>query len=205
MGECSQMSQGARKNYEESMLKRRSVAARRFAVLGGAGLALSICVTRAIARVPPFSNTNYGGRYVCSVSSRGNFFTATMLLIPSGTSSSSGMGTYRGGTLFASVGAFLAFNAKAPPKDNFCSYSLDISPKSSFYVVGSNGLTTEVLTWMPAAGNNPACPATSGSFIMSQESVLRANVNKTGEVQDTSISSGNLLDQDLPGDGYCSK
>jgi hypothetical protein len=42
------------------MLKRRSVAARLFAVLGGAGLAFSICVPRATARVPPFSNTNYG-------------------------------------------------------------------------------------------------------------------------------------------------
>ena len=187
------------------MLKRRSVAARLFAVLAGAGLALSICVPRATARVPPFSNTNYRGRYVCSVSSRGNFFTAIMLLMPSGTGSSSGMGTYRGGTLFASVGAFFAFNPSVPPKDNFCTYSLDTSPKSSFYVVASTGLTTEVLTWMAAAGNNPACPATSSSFIMSQESVLRANVNKAGEVQDTSISSGNLLDQDLPGDGYCSK
>ena len=84
------------------MLKRRSVAARLFAVLGGAGLAFSICVPRATARVPPFSNTNYGGRYICSVSARGNFFTAIMLLMPSG----SGSGTYRGGTLFASVGAF---------------------------------------------------------------------------------------------------
>jgi hypothetical protein len=183
------------------MLKRRSVAARLLAVLGGAGLALSICVPRATARVPPFSNTNYGGRYICSVSSRGNFFTAIMLLMPSG----SGSGTYRGGTLFASVGAFFAFDPSAPPKDNFCSYTLDTSPKSSFYVVGSNGLTTEVLTWMAAAENNTACPATSGSFIMSQESVLRANVDVTGKVKNTSISSGNLLDQDLPGDGYCSK
>jgi hypothetical protein len=183
------------------MLERRSVVARLFAVLGGAGLGLSICVPPATARVPPFSNDNYGGRYVCSVSSRGNFFTAIMLVMPSG----SGSGTYRGGTLFASVGAFFAFDPTVPPKDNFCSYTLDNSPKSSFYVVGSNGLTTEVLTWMAAAENNPACPATSGSFIMSQETVLGANVDATGEVQNTSISSGNLLDQDLPGDGYCAK
>jgi hypothetical protein len=189
------------------MLKRRSIAAARlFAVVGGTWLALSICLPRATAaRVPPFSNTNYRGRYICSVSSRGNFFTAIMLVMPSGTSSSSGMGTYRGGTLFASVGAFFAFDPTVPPKDNFCSYALDTSPKSSFYVVGSNGLTTEVLTWMAAAENNPACPATSGSFIMSQETVLGANVDATGEVQNTSISSGNLLDQDLPGDGYCAK
>jgi hypothetical protein len=187
------------------VLKRRSMAARLFAVLGGAGLALSICVPRATARVPPFSNHNYSGRYVCGVGSNGNFFTAIMLLMPSGSNSSSGTGIYSGGTLFASVGAFFAFNPKAPPKDNFCSYTLDTQPKSSFYVVGSNGLTTEVLTWMAAAGNNPACPATSGSFIMSQESVLGAHLDVTGRVNNTSISSGNLLDQDFPGDGYCSK
>ena len=188
------------------MLKRKSVAARLFAVLGGTGLALSICAPRATAaRVPPFSNNNYAGRYVCSVSSRGNFFTAIMLLMPSGTSSSSGMGIYSGGTLFASVGAFFAFDPKAPPKDNFCSYTLDTSPKSSFYVVSSKGLTREVLTWMAVAPNNPACPATSGSFIMSQKSALGSNVDVTGKVKNTSISSGNLLDQDFPGDGDCSK
>ena len=187
------------------MLKRRSVAARLFAVLGGTGLALSIGVQRATARVPPFSNQNYAGRYVCSVSSNGNLFTAIVLLTPSGTSSSSDMGIYRSGTLFASVGAFFAFDPKAPPKDNFCSYTLDISPKSSFYVVGSKGLTTEVLTWMAAAENNPACPATSGTFIMSHESVLGVNVDVTGRVKTTSLSSNNLLDQDFPGDGYCSK
>jgi hypothetical protein len=123
------------------MLKRRSVAARLFAVLGGTGVALSIGVPRATARVPPFSNQNYAGRYVCSVSSNGNLFTAIVLLTPSGTSSSSDMGIYRSGTLFASVGAFFAFDPKAPPKDNFCSYTLDTSPKSSFYVVGTKGLT----------------------------------------------------------------
>jgi hypothetical protein len=36
------------------MLKRRSVAARLFAVLGGAGLAFSICVPRATARFGQF-------------------------------------------------------------------------------------------------------------------------------------------------------
>ena len=128
------------------MSDRRSVAARLFAVLVGAGLALSIGVPRATARVPPFSNHNYAGRYVCSVSSNGNLFTAIMLVTPSGTSSSLGMGIYRGGTLFASVGAFFAFDPKAPPKDNFCSYTLDNQPISSFYLVGSNGLTSEVLT-----------------------------------------------------------
>jgi hypothetical protein len=68
-----------------------------------------------------FSNNNYGGRYIFGVSSRGNFFAAIMLLMPSGTSSSSGMGIYRGGTLFASIGAFFALEPKAPPKGNFCS------------------------------------------------------------------------------------
>jgi hypothetical protein len=115
------------------------------------------------------------------------------------------MGNYRGGTLFGSVGAFFAFDPGAPPNDNFCSYTLDTSPKSSFYVVGTKGLTTEVLTWMAAAENNPACPATSGTFIMSQESVLGVNVDVTGRVKTTSFSSNNLLDQDFPGDGYCSK
>jgi hypothetical protein len=128
-----------------------------------------------------------------------------MLLMPSGNSTGSGMGIYRAGTLFASVGAFFAFDPKAPPKGNFCSYTLDTAPKSSFYVVGSKGLTTEVLTWVAAAENNSACPETSGSFIMSQKSALGANVDVAGKVQNTSMSSGNLLDQDLPGDGDCSK
>jgi hypothetical protein len=66
--------------------------------------------------------------------------------MPSGTSSSSGTGIYRGGMLFALVGAFFEFNPKAPPKDNFCSCTLDNQPISSFHLVGSNGLTSEVLT-----------------------------------------------------------
>jgi hypothetical protein len=191
------------------MSKRRSTAGKLFVALGGAGLALSICVPQATA-VPPFSNTNYSGRYICNVSSAGNSFTAIMRLVPNGS------GAYSGGTLVAPGSAFFAFDPAAPPEDNSCSYSL-VMPSSS-YLVGSNGLATEVLTWKAVAGNNPVCPATPGSFIMSQEIVLRANVNANGKVQSTSISSGNLLDQGVgvslptadvaapdPGDGYCFK
>jgi hypothetical protein len=189
------------------MSKRRWVAARLFAVLGGAGLAIGVCAPRALAATPPpFSNTNYDNRYICNTTSDGNFFTAVYNVNPNGS------GSYTSGTLVTPLNSFgvVPFNPADTPEDNSCSYSL-VGPSSS-YVVSSNGLTTEVLTWMASAGNDPSCPDSPlGSFVMSSELVLRANVNSAGKVQQLSISSGNLLDQSVlfgvenPGDGYCLK
>jgi hypothetical protein len=188
------------------MSKRRWVAARLFPVVAGAGVALGICVltvSTAISAPPPFSNSNYVNRYICNVTSEGNLFTAVMSLNPNGS------GTYTAGTLVGSVTQFgvVPFNPASTPEDNSCSYSL-VLPSSS-YLVGSNGLTTEVLTWKAVGGNDPSCPTSPGSFIMSQETVLRANVNAAGAVQQLSISSGNLFNLGLlaadPGDGYCLK
>ena len=96
------------------MSKRRWVASKLLAVLGGAGLAIGVCVPRASAQ-PPFSNASYANRYVCGVSSDDDFFTGTMILSPNGT------GTYISGTLEAPVSALAAFNPALPPTGNFCS------------------------------------------------------------------------------------
>jgi len=75
--------------------------------------------------------------------------------------------------------------------------------------VSGNGLTTEVLTWKAAPGNNPVCPDSPGSFVMSDEIVLSTSVNGSGQVIGDLIASGNLLDQGLldinPGSGHCVK
>jgi len=180
------------------MSKRRRLTAKKLAVLGGTGLALGLSVARASAvpPPPPFTVSNYVGRYVCNVNSDGRFYTAIMRLRPNGA------GAYNGGTLVASISAFTAFDPAAPPEDNSCSYSL--VTQASRYVVSSNGLATEVLTWKAAAGNNAACPDSPGSFVMSNAIVLQASL---GAFPRVSVSSGNLLDQGIlsanPGDGYC--
>jgi len=189
------------------MSKRRWVAAKLFAVLGGAGLALGICVPRAsAANPPPFSNSNYDNRYICNVTSDENFFTAVIRVTPNGN------GTYTDGTLVTPLDSFgvVPFNPADTPEDNSCSYGL-VAPSSS-YVVSANGLTVEVQTWKASPGNDPSCPDSPlGTFVMSNEIVLRANVNANGKVQNASISSGNLLDQGVifvtedPGDGFCFK
>jgi hypothetical protein len=184
------------------MSKRKWVAAKLFAVLGGAGLATCICLSRASALtiVPPFSASNYVNRYICEVSSDENFFTGVMSLYPNGA------GAYTAGTLNAPLSPFgvALFNPANPPQANTCSYSL-ILPGSS-YTVSANGLTVEVLSWKAVAGNNLNCPV---SFVMSNELVLRANVNAAGAVQRLQLTSGNLLNQGLtiddPGEGQCFK
>jgi hypothetical protein len=178
------------------MSKRKWVAAKLFAMLGGVSLAIGICVPRASAQVtvPPFSATNYANRYECNVTADENFYTATMLLYPNGA------GTYTDGSLVAALSAFTTFNPTAPPEENTCSYSL-ILPASS-YTVTSDGIVTEVLSWKAASANSASCPLT---FVMSNTDVLRANVNAAGKVQNLQITSSNLLNEDDPGKGQCLK
>src|SRR5690349_4830669 len=113
---------------EECMLKRKWVAAKLFAVVGGASLALGICVPKASAQVvnlgtlpPPFSNGNYLNRYICNETSDGNLFTGIIRI------HTNGGGTFDGGTLEAPIsndgGVFVVGN---PPPGNFCEFDLDV-------------------------------------------------------------------------------
>jgi hypothetical protein len=77
-------------------------------VLGEQAGAQHLCTT-SDGSGTAFLDTNYAGRYVCSLSFRGNSFTAIMILMPSG----SGSGTYRGGTLVASVSSLHLINRAA--------------------------------------------------------------------------------------------
>jgi len=179
------------------MSKRRWVASKLFAVLGGAGLAIGVCVPRASAQ-PPFSNANYVNRYVCGVSADDDFFTGTIVINPNG------FGTYTSGTLEAPVSAFTTFNPGAPPPGNFCLYNLDIA--GSAYSVDVHGNGIEVLSWSPPSPNTnpPACPSTT--FEMSNAIVLRAfDTKASGAVVRTEITSSNLLDEDDAGRGHCLK
>jgi hypothetical protein len=184
------------------MSKRKWVAAKLFAVLGGAGLAIGICVPRASAQPPPFSNNSYANRYICGVQSDDNFFTGTMEIVPNGS------GSYVSGTLEAPVSAFTAFNPGLPPVMNFCTYLLDVSGSS--YLLSPNGLGTEVLSWSPPSPNtNPgACP--TATFIMSNEIVLRAfAATSTERSIVTETTSNNFLGEGLTstnaGHGTCLK
>ena len=106
------------------MSKRRWVASKLLAVLGGAGLALAVWVPRASAQLT-FSNSSYANRYVCGVSSDGNLFPGTMILRPNGT------GTYVSGTLEVPVSVDGgAFTPTLPPTGNFCQYNLDVAGSS---------------------------------------------------------------------------
>jgi hypothetical protein len=181
------------------MSKRQGLASKLCAVLGGAGLAIGICAPMAMAQAsvpPPFANANYANRYVCNVTSDDNFFTAIMKINPNG------KGQYTAGTLTGSGSEFFAFDPGAVPPTNFCSYSL--ATGTSGYAIDSHGLGTEVLGWIPASGQNAACPP---GFTMNTRIVLRNSVNANNIVARTLITSGNLLGQSPfdPGYGYCFK
>jgi len=185
------------------MSKRQGLASKLFAVLGGAGLAIGICATRASAQAkipPPWTNANFDNRYICSVSSDANQFTGVMKINPSGT------GVYTAGTLNASLSPFATFNNAATPPANFCSYALNT--RASGYAVGSKGIGTDVLSWTFTAGN-AACPP---SFVMSDTFVIRNNITANKTVPRTDFTSNNFLGQHAstvapqdPGYGQCLK
>jgi hypothetical protein len=181
------------------MLKRKWVAAKLFAVLGGAGLALGLCVPTASAAAPTpgnFSNANYANRYVCNLASDDDFYTALTTIFPNGG------GTFTSGTMEAPVSAFTAFTATSPPPANFCLYTLDVAGSS--YAVATDGTGVEVLSWTGASTNNASCP--SGTFVMSDSFVMRiTGARPSGAVIRTETTSDNLLEEDEPGRGHCIK
>lgn len=182
------------------MSKRRGLASKLFAVLGGAGLAIGICVPRANAQVPPFSNANYANRYVCNVHADFDFVGAVMKINPNGS------GGFTAGTMNAAISPFAAFNPAGTAPTNFCSYTLD-APASS-YAVSQQGIGTEVLSWTANSTNNTSCPESSpagGNFLMYNKFVLRNNVTANNTVPRSDITSGNLLDDGETGRGYCLK
>jgi len=182
------------------MLKRKWVAAKLFAVLGGTGLAFGLCVPRASAQVTPgsFSNANYANRYVCNEASDDEFFIALMSRFPNGA------GTFTSGTMQAPDSAFTGFSSALPPPGNFCAYTLDVAGSS--YLVSSNGTGVEVLSFTGPATNPTGCPDSPGTFEMSDSFVMRINGAKpSGAVIRTELTSDNLLDQDEPGLGHCLK
>jgi len=178
------------------MSKRKWVAAKLFAVLGGAGLAIGICVPRASAQLLTFSNSTYANRYVCGVSSDSNLFTGTMILTPNGS------GTYVSGTLEVPVSIDGGtFTPTLPPTGNFCTYLLNVAGSS--YLVSAQGIGVEVLTWSPPSPNtnNPMCP--SATFVMSNTIVLRAYAATiTGKSINTQITSSNFLGETADSAGY---
>jgi hypothetical protein len=188
------------------MSKRRWVASRVCAVLGGAALAVGLCVPRASAAnpPPPWDNTNYAGRYVCNWTSDDDFFDAVAELEPNGA------GTYTAGSLEIATSAFTAFDETLPPPGNFCSYTLAIAGSS--YSIGADGTGIEVLQFTASPSNNTSCadsggnPLAPGTFEVANAIVLRlADLTPSGaSIRDT-VTSSNLLDEDEPGFGYCEK
>lgn len=186
------------------MSKRRWVASKLLAVLGGAVLALAVWVPRASAQLI-FSNSSYANRYVCGVSAFGNLFPGTMILTPNGT------GTYVSGTLEVPVSADGGtFSPTLPPTGNFCQWNLDVAGSS--YSVNSKGIGVEVLSWsVPTPNtNNPMCAtalsAATPTFVMSNTIVLRAYLaTPTGRSITTEITSNNFLNLATTGYGTCVK
>lgn len=176
------------------MLKRQGLASKLFAVLGGAGLAIGICATRASAQAtvpPPWTNANFDNRYICNVSSNGGEFTGVMKINPSGT------GVYTAGTLYASASPFAAFNPNATPAANFCTYALNTH--ASTYGISSKGIGSDVLSWA-LTGGPAGCPS---SFVMTDTFVIRNNVTANNTSPRTDFTSNNFLGD--PGAGYCIK
>lgn len=196
------------------MLKRKWVAAKLFAALGGVGLAFGLCVPRASAantspdpNISPgsFSNANYLNRYICNESADGNLFTALIRLRPNGS------GAFEAGVMQAPIsadgGAIVGGN---PPNLNFCEF--DLNTNGSAYVVGTNGVGVEVLSWTAAATNSAGCatPYATATFSSSDTFVLRNQSRASGASISDEITSDNLLNQGATaatgaGYGSCSK
>ncbi len=192
--------------------KRQGLASKLLTVLGGAGLAISICAPRASAQAtipPPWTVANYANRYVCNVASttsavppsaKQHFFTGVMLLNPTGN------GTYQGGSLLASLTPFTGVAPTGAAPANFCSYSLN--PNGSGYTVNQDGTGVEILTWLPSGTPIPGCP--NASFIMVDSIVLRNNTTANNTVPRTDFTTDNFLGLhsatvEDPGHGYCLK
>jgi hypothetical protein len=182
------------------MLKRKWVAAKLFAALGGAVLAFGVWVPRAGAQ-PAFGNGNYLNRYVCNEAADGNLFTGLMRL------SANGSGTFNSGTMQAPVSNDGGvFDSTMPPTGNFCLFNLNVSGSS--YAVDDHGVGVEVLSWTAAASNAAECgtPFPTATFTSSDAFVLRVNGFKpSGALVRSEVTSDNFLDQDSAGTGYCVK
>lgn len=181
------------------MSNRRWVGSGLLAVVGGATLALSVSVGKAsAASPPPFSNSNYTARYECNLTSDDNFFTGIAILNPNGS------GTYNSGILWVAGNQFSGFDGTVPPPQNFCTYSLEVAGSS--YSIGSNGIGVEVLSWSGLSSNNAACPASPGTFTMSDSIVFRtADVRPSGAAVFGETTSNNFAGQNDPGYGPCLK
>jgi hypothetical protein len=184
------------------MSKRQGLASKLLAVLGGVGLVIGICATRASAqalRPPPWSNANFANRYIRNEGSDADHFTGVIRYNPNGN------GRYTAGSLSASGSPFFPFQPNSTAPTNFCNYSL--STTSSGYAVTSGGSGTEVLTWIASASNNANCPP---SFTENDTFVIRNNVTANNTVPRIDFSSNNFLGQHSatfkdPGYGYVLK
>jgi hypothetical protein len=207
--------------------KRQGLASKLLTVLGGAGLAISLCAAGVGAQndpaiaapVPPWNNANFASRYICNVDSTTatipvavppaipvapaqSYYTGIMKLNPNGS------GFFQGGTLDATVTSFTGtLPANPSPVANFCSYTLD---PGSIYTVNQDGTGLLSLMWdAPSTAVNPACPAT---FTMTASIVLRNNVTANNTVPRVDMTLNNFLNLKLSGattgesgHGYCLK
>jgi hypothetical protein len=173
--------------------KRQGLASRLLTVLGGAGLAISICAARANAQaapVPPWTSANYANRYVCNVLSITSVspptatqtqFTGLMKLNPNG------KGTFQGGTLRVPLSPF-GVTPAGNPTANFCTYTLD---STSIYTVAQDGTGAEKLVW--DATSPPVSTSCPASFAMTASFVLRNNVTANNTVPRLDMVFGNFL------------
>jgi hypothetical protein len=183
--------------------KNYRLASKLCAVLGGAGLAISLCAPGANAQVPPFSNANYANRYICNVFfttstipvlAKQSYFTGLMRLAPNG------KGFFQGGTFEAALTPFTGTTPTGNPSANFCTYTLD---PSSFYTVNQDGTGGESLIWdAPATPVSPAC--TSGPTMI-VSFVLRNNVTANNTVPRLDLIFSIQTGVPTSGSGYCLK
>ena len=174
------------------MSRKKNSMTKLIRALGVLGLVIGFYVPRVNAQAPhaetTLSTANYSGRYVCLVTSDGDFYSAVIKYNPNGASG------YSAGTLIASDDAFTGGLATA-----FCTYSIN---GSSLYTIDGHGLGFEKLIWNAASTNDPSCPT---AFIDNTAIALRNLINNNGAVVDSEISDGNLLGQGFAGHGYCLK
>jgi hypothetical protein len=191
-------------------LIRQGLASKLLAVLGGAGLAISLCAPRVGAEspVPPWTNANYANRYVCNVTSTTatvpgdaarSFFTGIMRLAPTGS------GFFQGGDLEVALTPFTGNTPTGNPTTNFCTYTLTTG---SIYTVNEDGTGGESLIWTAPSTPITGCPP---SFTMTASLVFRNNETDNNTAPRVDMTIDNFLGLQLAegvtesGHGYCVK
>lgn len=186
----------------KKMLRKQKHSLKLMTGLVGLGLLMGLPVSSARAQGFTFSNSNYAGRYACSLKDDFDSVYAVVKYGPDGT------GKYTAGTLIAAAtggfppGSAISFPTVSPSED-YCIYTLDTGT-GSFYNIDAIGTGFEQLTWTSTGTNNTTlgCPP---NFVDQTAIGLKSDLNGSGQTLRADFVDANPVDESEAGYGKCLK